>query len=126
MKTGRDLNGCEPRDLLAVIAEQQPSNLLSNAARHSQESSGIRVTAVQSGVHVEISVAADGAGISAERLPRLFRKSSLLEGGDGGGGLADSGMGLAICKGIVEAHGGRIWTESDGPGLGARYTFTLP
>ena len=35
-------------------------------------------------------------------------------------------MGLAVCKGIIEAHGGRIWAESDGPGLGAIFTFTLP
>ena len=73
-----------------------------------------------------IRLADDGEGISAERLPRLFRKSSMLDGDDGGDGLAGSGMGLAICKGIVEAHGGRIWAESDGPGLGSRFTFTLP
>ena len=41
-------------------------------------------------------------------------------------GVDGSGLGLSICKGIVEAHGGRILAESDGPGLGARFTFTLP
>ncbi len=115
-------------DLPRVAADRRRiaqvlDNLLSNAARHSPESSDIRVTAVPKGVHVEVCIADDGVGIAAERLPRLFRRSSSL-GGEGG--LSESGMGLAICKGIVEAHGGRIWAESDGPGLGARFTFSLP
>ena len=120
-----------PPDLPRVMADrgrmvQVVGNLLSNAARHSPESSAIRVSAVQKGFHVEVCVADDGVGISAERLPYLFRKFSRPNGDDGGSGLVGSGLGLAICKGIVEAHGGRIWAESDGPGMGARFTFALP
>ena len=106
------------RRILQVLA-----NLLSNAARHSDESSIIRVTAVREDVHVAVSVADEGRGIPAESLPHLFRKFSGTRSEDVGG---NTGLGLAICKGIVEAHGGRIWAESDGPGLGARFTFTLP
>ena len=84
------------------------------------------MSAGHKGVHVEVTVADDGVGISAERLPYLFRKFSRLDGDDRGSGIVGSGLGLAICKGIVEAHGGRIWAESDGPGLGARFTFTIP
>ena len=73
-----------------------------------------------------ISVTDEGRGIAAERLLHLFRKFARLEGEDRGRDIAGSGLGLAICKGIVEAHGGRIWAESDGPGLGARFTFTIP
>ena len=102
------------------------SNLLSNAARHSHEASAIGVSAVRQGYHVAVSVTDEGRGIAAERLPHLFRKFSRLEGEDRGRDIAGSGLGLAICKGIVEAHGGRIWAESDGPGLGARFTFTIP
>ena len=95
------------------------NNLLSNAARHSHEASAIGVTAVREGYHVAVSVTDEGRGIAAERLPHLFRKFARLEGEDRGRDIAGSGLGLAICKGIVEAHGGRIWAESDGPGLGA-------
>ena len=102
------------------------NNLLSNAARHSHEASAIGVAAVREGYHVAVSVTDEGRGIAAERLPHLFQKFSRLEGEDRGRDIAGSGLGLAICKGIVEAHGGRIWAESDGPGLGARFTFTIP
>ena len=102
------------------------TNLLSNAARHSHELSPIRVSAVRDGVHVALSVADDGVGVPAEHLPHLFRKFSQLDGEERGRELGGSGLGLAICKGIVEAHGGRIRAESDGPGLGSRFTFTLP
>ena len=115
-------------DLPLVMADRRRivqvlSNLLTNAARHSPESSVIRVTAVRQGVHVTISVADEGRGIPADRLPHLFRKFSRIDAEDQGG---DTGLGLAVCKGIVEAHGGRIWAESEGVGLGARFTFTVP
>ncbi|MCQ3802692.1 MAG: ATP-binding protein [bacterium] len=115
-------------DLPLVMADRRRTvqvlgNLLSNAARHSPESSAIRVSAVQDGVHVVFSVADEGRGIPAESLPDLFRKFSKGESDEQGG---DTGLGLAICKGIVEAHGGRIRAQSDGPGTGACFTFTLP
>ena len=102
------------------------SNLLSNAAGYSPEGAMIMVTAVQQGVHVAVSVTDEGRGIPAEQMPQLFRKFSRAQGADPGSGMDGAGLGLAISKGIVEAHGGRIWAESDGPGLGARFTFTLP
>ena len=120
-----------PADLPLVMADRRRvvqilCNLLSNAARYSPESSPIRVAAAQEGVHVAVSVANEGRGISADRLPHLFGKFAPTEGEDGRRGPGGSGLGLTICKGIVEAHGGRIWAESDGAGLGARFTFTLP
>ena len=100
-------------------------NLLTNAARHSPESSIIRVSAVRKGDEMEVSVADQGRGIPAEDLPRLFRRFTGGEA-ESSGSVGDTGLGLAICRGIVEAHGGRIWAESDGLGLGAFFTFTLP
>ncbi len=118
-------------DLPMVMADrgrivQVLGNLLSNAAGYSPEESPIVLTAVRDGVHVAVAVSDRGRGIPAELLPELFRKFSRASGSDHRSGVEGSGLGLAICKGIVEAHGGRIWAESDGPGLGARFTFTLP
>ncbi len=120
-----------PPDLPLVMADrrrivQVVGNLLSNAAKHSSESSVITVTVVREDVHVAVSVADEGRGIPSERLPYLFRKFTRTDGDDLGSGVAGSGLGLAICKGIVEAHGGRIWAESEGLGMGARFTFTIP
>ena len=120
-----------PRDLPRVLADprrivQVLNNLFSNAARHSPRSSPIRVTAVRDGLHVAISVADDGRGIPEAQLPHLFRKYTDLGGDDNQGGLRDTGLGLVICKGLVEAHGGRISAASAGPGHGTQLTFTIP
>ena len=115
-------------DLPLVMADRRRivqviGNLLSNAARHSPESSLIRVSAARQGAEVEVAVADEGQGIAAEQLPRLFGQFSRRQDGVQGG---SPGLGLVICKGIVEAHGGRIWAESAGLELGACFTFTLP
>ena len=101
------------------------NNLLANAARHSRERSPIRIEAVRDGVHVAIAVQDEGRGIASEQLAHLFRKHARIGADDAEPGVG-SGLGLAICKGLVEAHGGRIRAQSGGPGQGARFTFTLP
>ena len=116
-----------PENLPRVMADrgrivQVLNNLLSNAARHSPESPPIRVAAERDGVHVAISVTDKGRGVPAEKLPHLFREHAAAAGEWARG----AGLGLSICKGLVEAHGGRIWAASAGSGRGTQFTFTLP
>ena len=118
-----------PDDLPEVMADERRivqvlNNLLSNAARNAPESAPIRVAAERDGAEVVISVSDEGRGVAPERLPHLFRKHAA--GGGEGAREQGAGLGLAICKGLVEAHGGRIRAESAGPGQGTRLTFTLP
>ena len=96
------------------------NNLFANAPRAAPEPSPIRVSAAREGAHVAVSVADEGRGMAPEQLPRLFDKHGQ------NGSKAGHGLGLAICKGLVQAHGGRIRAESPGPGRGATFTFTLP
>ncbi len=118
-----------PLGLPRVLADRQRivqvlNNLCSNAARHAPESSPIRVSAARDGLHVAISVADDGRGVAPDQLPLLFRKHARV--GGSGSGIAGTGLGLSICRGLVEAHGGRIRAESGGMGQGTRITFTIP
>ena len=118
-------------DLPLVLADKRRilqvlNNLLQNASAYSDESSPIHVSATQQDIHVAVSVSDRGRGVSAERLPFLFQKFWRFDPEEGGREIPGSGLGLAISKGIVESHGGRVWAESDGPGLGTRFTFTLP
>ena len=118
-------------DLPRVMADRRRivqvlCNLLSNAARYSPESSAIRVNASLGDDCVEMSVADEGQGVSPDEMPMLFRKFSRNIGHGEDREAPDTGLGLAICKGIVEALGGRIWAESAGLGLGSTFTFTLP
>ena len=116
-----------PVDLPAVLADRRRvvqvlNNLFANAARHAPESSPVRVAAVHEDASVAVSVSDEGQGVAPELLPHLFRKHADA----GSGAPAGHGLGLAICKGLVEAHGGRIRAESAGPGRGTTITFTLP
>ena len=120
-----------PPDLPQAMADRERivqvlNNLLSNAARHSPPSSAIRVEGEREGGYISLSVSDEGRGIPPDRLPHLFRKRAGLAAADGEGLTGGTGLGLAICKGLVEAHGGRIQAESGGAGLGARFTFTIP
>ena len=115
-----------PLDLPRVIADEQRivqvlNNLFSNASLYAPESLAIHVDAVRDGVYVAISVTDEGKGVSPEQLPYLFQKYT--GDGDRPRGI---GLGLAICKGLVEAHGGRIQAENVGHGYGTRFTFTIP
>ena len=100
-------------------------NLLSNAAANSRQWSTITVAAWQEDTHVAVSVTDQGVGIAPERLPLLFTKFAGVQHDDHRP-QTGYGLGLSICKGIVEAHGGRIRAHSDGEGQGSRFTFTIP
>ena len=120
-----------PPDLPRVMADRQRivqvlNNLLKNAARNSSDLLPIEVGARRDGVHVAISVSDQGRGVPQERLPLLFRKHEAFDRVDGDGSSRGYGLGLSICRGLVDAHGGRIWAQSGGAGHGARFTFTVP
>jgi signal transduction histidine kinase len=105
------------------------TNLLDNALRHT-EPGGTVTLSCQPGTGngralVRYTVTDDGEGIAAEHLPHLFdrfyRVDTARDRGHGG-----SGIGLAITRALVEAHGGTVTAHSDGPGTGASFTLTLP
>jgi PAS domain S-box-containing protein len=101
------------------------SNLLTNAAKYTNPGGRIRVTGAQQGDELVISVEDSGIGISAQDLPKVFGMFAQLRTAQDhtAGGL---GIGLALAKGIVELHGGRIEAASGGPGMGSRFTVRLP
>ena len=99
-------------------------NLLENAVKYSPEGGRIRVSARPEEKNLVISVSDQGVGISATDQPKLFASFQRIEdnGLEGVGGL---GLGLLVCRRLVEAHGGRIWVESE-PGKGSTFSFTIP
>jgi len=102
--------------------EQVLANLLENAKKYCRPGDVILVRAARVAGAAQLSVADTGPGIAPEELPHLFqpywaaKRPSVKQG---------TGLGLYICRGIVEAHGGKLWAESK-PGEGASFTFTLP
>ena len=96
------------------------SNLLGNAIKFTPEGGTVTVRAERRGGELSITVADTGPGIAADQLPHVFERYWKAQPASQTG----AGLGLYIAKGIVEAHGGRIWAESSAGG--ARFTFTLP
>lgn len=103
------------------------SNLLDNALRYTPDGGTVALTASREGDSVKVTVRNNGAGVAALDLSQVFTRfyreeRSRAQSKDGRRG---AGLGLAITRGFVEAHGGKIWVESD-PVSGIAFTFTLP
>jgi len=123
--TGREVTTGIPEDLPlvpldSVLLEQVFVNLLENAARHTPAGTAIALSARLESEALLMEVADRGPGLAADELERVFEKFYHARSSSAGAGL-----GLAICRAVVEAHGGRIWAENR-PGGGAVFRFTLP
>ena len=97
-------------------------NLLENASKYTQTQGEISIQATQSDGMIMVRVQDNGPGIAPAEQQRIFEKFSRIQRKDRPKGL---GLGLAFCRLAVEAHGGRIWVESE-PGSGSTFSFTLP
>jgi len=108
----------------AKRVRQVVDNLINNAIKHSKTGTEVTISARKKGDEIIVTVSDQGVGILKRDLPRVFerlfssRKRHIS-------GTTGAGLGLSICKGLVEAHGGRIWIESE-EGQGTRCYFTLP
>jgi len=98
------------------------SNLLTNAIKYSARGGTVTIGAAPRDGEVMFWVRDNGSGISPEHLPHIFDRFWHLRGVSRARG---TGLGLAIARGIVAAHGGRIWVESE-VGVGSAFFFTLP
>jgi two-component system sensor histidine kinase KdpD len=116
-----------PRDLPlvrmdAVLIERLLVNLFENASKYTPPGSTVTISAEQRGGDLRVTVADDGPGLPPGREEAVFQKFTRGERESATPGV---GLGLAICRAIVEAHGGKIAGENQ-PGGGARFVFTLP
>ncbi len=122
-----------PPDIPAIVCdgvrvEQILNHLLQNAVTYSIPGKIIRLQLESNDIDLRVSVSDEGVGIAAEHLERIFDRFYRIQpgqeqsDGDNGG----SGLGLAAARATIEAHGGKIWADSPGPGQGATFYFTLP
>jgi signal transduction histidine kinase len=104
--------------------EQVLTNLLNNAIKYSPDGGQICVSSRTRDSMLLISVQDHGVGIPPREVDKIFDRFHRVEG-DLAQRVSGTGLGLAICRGLIEAHGGRVWVESE-PGVGSTFTVTLP
>lgn len=105
-----------------VRVERVLHNLIENAIKYSPGGGTVAVLARHKDGYLEVGVKDSGIGISQEDQSRLFKPFERLETTSG---IAGVGLGLNVCRRLVEAHGGRLWVESE-LGKGSTFFFTLP
>jgi signal transduction histidine kinase len=106
-----------------TLIERVLMNLILNAIRVTPAGGEVQLSAARRADGVGFAVADSGIGISRDELGRIFERSYKADRSRASGG---TGLGLAIAKHIVQAHGGRIWAESEGEGRGSTFRFVLP
>ena len=123
----RDIpNDLPPVELDYLQIDQVLTNLIENAVRYTPTSSAIEIAVKIMDGQMMISIADRGPGIPPYDLERIFDKFYRVSGAKRrNSSVMGTGLGLAVCRGLVEAHGGRIWAENR-PGGGAIFRFTLP
>jgi signal transduction histidine kinase len=114
----------EPKELITVFADrdriyQVLTNLLNNALKFTKNGTITVNTSLNDTKEVIVTIIDTGIGIPPEIVPKLFSKFVTTSN-------QGTGLGLFISKGIIEAHGGRIWAENNSDGVGARISFSLP
>jgi signal transduction histidine kinase len=114
---------------LAVTAdrlrlEELLTNIFENSVKYSKDGCKITIHAEQSNDMVKISIADTGIGMTKEEIDRIF--DEFYKADSARHDIQSTGLGMSICKRIVEKHGGSIWVESPGPGKGTTVFFTLP
>jgi two-component system, OmpR family, sensor histidine kinase KdpD len=127
---GRDVRTSIPENLPPVELDylqmdQVLTNLLENAVRYTPPESPIEISAQAIDGEMQVSVADRGPGIPPADQERIFDKFYRVMGTESKKNISGSGLGLAVCRGLVEAHSGRIWAENR-PGGGTVFRFTLP
>lgn len=115
-----------PLELDYLAFDQVLTNLIENAVFYTPAGSPIEISVQEAGDCVKVSVADHGPGIPPNQLERIFDKFYRVVGTEPRGTQRPgSGLGLAVCRGLVEAHGGQIWAENRSGG-GAVFHLTLP
>ena len=120
-----------PADLPLVLADEHRllqvlTNLTGNALMYTPEGGTVTIDVAHEHKMIQVTVRDTGAGIAPEHLSHLFDRFYRVDKSRSRAAGGGSGIGLTIAKYLVEAHGGKIWVESEGKGKGSAFSFTLP